>query len=180
MNRETIQSCIAGDQTAFRELVNQYADFAFSVTFRILNDEEEARDVVQESFITLWEKFGSFRVEMNFRNWFYRILVNKCFDVLRRWKRVPRPLSLKQVKNLPGFLTFEDPDWKMDNEELGAIIRQLTHALSPAQKVVFTLGDLEGLSHEEIAEITGMLKTSVKSNLNHARKKIREMLKKYL
>ena len=180
MNNQIIQSCIAGDREAFRELVNQYADFAFSITFRILNEEEEARDLVQESFITVWEKIGTFRVEMNFRNWFYRIMVNKCFDALRKRNRAPRILTGKQIDTLPGFSAIEDPDRKMDNKELGSIIRQLTNSLSPAQKVVFTLCDLEGLSHEEIAEITGMFKTSVKSNLNLARKKIREMIKKYL
>jgi len=177
LNRETIQSCIAGDQAAFRELVDQYADFAFSVTFRILNEEEEARDLVQESFITVWEKIGNFQVEMNFSNWFYRILVNKCFDILRKRKRALKIFPGDNLLNLPEP---DDTEQKMDNEELAGIIKQLTNTLSPAQKVVFTLCDLEGLSHDEIAEITGMNKTSVKSNLNHARKKIRVMLNKYL
>lgn len=180
MNRETIQSCIAGDPEAFREMVNQYAEFAFTVTFRIVNDEEESKDVVQDSFITVWEKLGSFREEMNFRNWFYRILVNRCYDSLRKRKRAPVRMTGDQLIIKQVLKKSEDPDRQMDNEELGTLIRQLTRLLSPAQKVVFTLCDLEGLSHDEIAEITGMLKTSVKSNLNHARKKIREMLKKYL
>jgi len=177
LSHQIIQSCVAGDREAFRELVNQYADFAFSVTFRILNEEEEAPDLVQESFITVWEKIGKFQVEMNFTNWFYRILVNKCFDVLRKRKRALKILPGDNLLNLPEP---DDTEQKMDNEELAGIIKQLTNTLSPAQKVVFTLCDLEGLSHDEIAEITGMNKTSVKSNLNHARKKIRVMLNKYL
>lgn len=180
MNRETIQSCIAGDQAAFRELVDQYAEFAFSATFRILNDEEEAKDIVQESFITVWEKIDQWKPEMNFRNWFYRILVNKCYDSLRKKKRKGWISTDKSDWKLHELDVINEPDKIMDNKEIGGIIKSLTTYLSPKQKIIFVLCDLEDHSHDEVAEITGMHKTSIKSNLNHARRKIGVLLKKYL
>jgi RNA polymerase sigma-70 factor (ECF subfamily) len=68
----------------------------------------------------------------------------------------------------------------MDQRELGQLIRSFTRHLSAKQKMVFVLCDLQGLSHDEVSDITGMVKPSIKSNLNHARKKIRHMLTKYM
>ena len=68
----------------------------------------------------------------------------------------------------------------MDNEEIGKIIRLLTNKLSTKQRIVFVLSELEGLSHEDIFKITGMAKSSIKSNLHHARRKIGEMIEKYI
>ena len=78
------------------------------------------------------------------------------------------------------LISDQNPEQELNNKELGSLIRTLTKNLSYKQKVVFILSELEGLSHDAIAEITGMTKTSIKSNLNHARRNIGEILKKHL
>lgn len=175
-----IKSCINRDEAAFRLLIDNYSDFAFTVAFRIMNDEEESNDIVQESFISVWNKIGDFDPEKKFSNWLYRIIVNKCYDALRKRKRMQLVYPDANSWNIPGLYSESNPERKLDNEEIGRMIRQLTFKLSTKQKIVFILSELEGLSHEDITQITGMAKTSIKSNLNHARRKIGEMIKKHI
>lgn len=177
--KDLIKSCKKRDEAAFRKLVDSHMDFAFSVAYRILNDEDEARDTVQESFISVWQKIESFDTCRSFSNWLYRIIVNRCYDALRKRKRVINSTGLDNL-NFSGIISDSNPEEKLGNEEIGSIIRQMTGRLSPRQKVVFILSELEGLNHDEISEITGMAKTSVKSNLNHARKKIRALIENYI
>ncbi len=176
---DIIKASIRQDENAFRKLVDSYSDFAFSVAFRIVNNEDESKDIVQESFISVWKKIGSFNIENNFKNWLYRILVNKCYDFLRRKKRVSFIHPDSTGWNIEGLFSEGDPEAKLNNKEIGHIIRLLTNKLSAKQKTVFILSELEGLPHDEIVSITGMVKTAVKSNLHHARRNIGRMIEKY-
>lgn len=167
------------DESAFRLLVDRYSGFAFSVVFRIVNDEEESKDIVQEAFITVWKRLEKFDREMKFENWLYKIAVNKCLDALRRKKRRALEYPDNGHWNFPEMIHNENPETIWSNKEMGQMIQQLTHMLSPKQKVVFVLSDLEGLSHDEISGITGMAKSSIKSNLNFARRNIGKMIEKH-
>lgn len=178
--KDIIKSCIIKDEAAFKILVDKYSDFAFTVAFRIMNDEEESKDIVQESFITVWNKIGGFNTKKNFSNWLYRIIVNKCYDSLRKRKRMQLIYPDAEGWNIPGIYSDSNPHNKLENKEIGKIIRLLTNRLSAKQRIVFVLSELEGLSHEDISEITGMVKSSIKSNLNHARRKIGEMIEKHI
>ncbi len=177
---DIITACIARDQSAFRMLVDNYAGFAFSVAFRIMNDEDESKDIVQESFIAVWDKIEGFNPENNFSNWLYRIIVNRCYDALRKKKRNPLVYPDDSNWNIPGLFSDSNADRGLDNKEVGKLIQRLTNRLSNKQKVVFVLSELEGLSREDIAEITGMSRTSIKSNLFHARQKIGKLIEKHI
>jgi len=177
--KNIIKSCIKKDEAAFKMLVERYSDFAFRIAFRIINDEDESNDIVQESFITVWKKIGNFDTEKNFSNWFYRIIVNKCYDSLRKKKKMQLIYSHDESWNIEALYSSSNPHNKLENKEIGKIIRLLTNRLSAKQKTVFVLSELEELSHEDISEITGMTKASVKSNLYHARQQISDMIEKY-
>jgi RNA polymerase sigma-70 factor, ECF subfamily len=175
-----IRSCQQGDETAFRTLIRQFSGLGFRVAFRMMNDEEESRDIVQESFITVWQKIGTFDPAREFTGWFYRIVVNKCHDALRRKKRmklVPLAADPHGVLDMPGDT---DPSKGMDNREMAMLVRDLTSRLSPKQKIIFVLSELEDLSHEEIELITGMGRDTIKSNLNHARRKIGALIRNHI
>ncbi len=173
-----IKACREGDKKAFRELVNKYSDFAFRLAFRILNTEDDARDMVQESFITVWEKLDTYKTEKKFENWLYRIIVNKCYDQLRKRKITTTKGSANwQYENYPEN---NNPERQMENKELGELILALTDKLSKKQKIVFVLSELEGLSQDDIAEATGLTKSSIKSNLHHARKNIKQKIQKHI
>ncbi len=178
--RTMVIACQKKDPEAFRVLVERYSEYAFSVAFRIIIDEEEAKDIVQESFIAVWEKIAGFNVNRNFTNWFYRIVINKCYDSIRRKKRRQVIRPEQEIWDFPGLSSDSNPEKKLDNKQIGRVIRLLTNKLSAKQQIVFVLSELEGLTHDDISEITGMAKPSVKSNLNHARRNIGKMIEKYI
>ncbi len=76
-----------GDQAAFRKIVEEYRQQAFSMAFRIVCDEEEARDIVQESFIKIWQKIDTYDMSMKFSTWLYKIVANSAIDRMRQIKR---------------------------------------------------------------------------------------------
>ena len=171
--REIIERCKRGDRLAFSFLVDRHSERAFSVAFRILNDTMEAEDVVQESFIAVWEKITDFDPERSFPAWLYRVVVNRAYDALRKKKR-QKETDLENIGELID--SADNPGVILDNRETGQLIRALTEELSPIQKLVFVLIELEECTHDEAAEITGMNKDAIKSNLNHARKNIAKRL----
>jgi RNA polymerase sigma-70 factor (ECF subfamily) len=172
---ELILRAQKGDKQAFREIVEKYKRFAFASAFKILLNEEDAKDAAQEAFIKLWKYLDRYKFEAKFTTWFYKIIINMSLDKLKSRKRkerveIPR-LSDSDIENLTG-----KEDYSFSNSELAEIITELTKKLSPKQRLVFTLRDLEGL---DIAEVSGALNISagsVKSNLVYARRKIKKYL----
>ena len=172
-----IRKCKAGDQNAFETLVDAHADRAFRVAFRILNDEMEAEDVVQEAFIRAWEKMGDFRENASFSAWIHKIAANLSLDILRSGrKRRTQGLGDGAIEQMLSSLA--DPERELDRRETAMLISALADRLSPKQKLAFVLVDVEGLSHDEAMKISGMSNTQLKSNLYHARKITGERINK--
>jgi RNA polymerase sigma-70 factor, ECF subfamily len=180
INNKLIEECRRGDLRNFRELVGETSPFAFSVAFRMLGDESLAEDIVQETMVTLWQKLDRIRSAEAFKKWLYKIVVNKCYDELRKKKRSKEYTPDDSEWAIISNHLSHDLSKEMDNSETAVIINFLTGNLSPAQKAVFVLCDLEEMKPDEVSEITGMRKTNVKANLHYARKKIREMIIKYV
>jgi len=180
IDREIIEECRNGNLQNFRKVVRSVSPFAFSVALRMLGDEEAARDIVQESLITLWEKIEKIKSVESFKTWFYRIVVNKCYDHLRKTKRDSEFRPDEQTWSVLSNHISEEPASELENRETAVIINLLTEKLSPVQKVVFVLSDLEEMTSDEISSITGMSKRNVKANLYHARKNISGMIRKYI
>ena len=82
-----IEQCRKGNLQNFREVIKSASPFAFSVAFRILGDEEQAKDVVQDTMVTVWEKLSKINSSASFNTWLYRIAVNKCYNHLRKKKK---------------------------------------------------------------------------------------------
>jgi RNA polymerase sigma-70 factor (ECF subfamily) len=175
-----IEECRGGNFNNFRKLVELSAPVAYSVAFRMLGDDEKAKDVVQDSMVTIWQKLGKIKTAEVYKTWMYRIVVNKCYDEMRKRKRNPEFVADDQTWGLISNKISEAPSEVLENKETAKIIGVLTEKLSTKQKAVFVLSDLEGMSNDEISEITGISKTAVKANLYHARKSISEKIKKYL
>lgn len=180
IDQNLIEECRNGNLSRFRELVRITTPFAFSVAFRMLGEEENARDVVQETMITVWQKIEGIKSAAAYKTWIYRIVMNKCYDILRHQKNNPEITGDERTWALLSATVSDKDNGHLENDEISAIIGVLTSRLSPKQKSVFVLSDLEELSNEEISEITGMSRASVKSNLCFARKNISEMLQKYV
>lgn len=170
---ELISRSKQNDGNAFRQLVECHQSMVYSLAFRLLCNEEEAKDAVQETFIKVWLNLKKFDSSRKFSTWVYAIATNLCYDKLKSGKHFSKCLPLEMLQEV---ISNEDVEKKMIDFELGALIATLTDELTPKQKIVFTLSDLEDLSSEEIVQITGMSAAQIKSNLFLARQALRKKL----
>lgn len=174
-----IEECRGGNLNNFRKLIETTSPFAFSLAFRMLGDEEMAKDVVQEMMITIWQKLKKIKSAEAYRTWVYRIVLNKCYDEIRKMKRNPELSADDKTWKIISDTVSDGEDRKLENEEMASVIGILTQKLSSRQKAVFILADLDGLTHDEISAATGMRKSVIKSNLHYARENISKMIERY-
>jgi RNA polymerase sigma-70 factor (ECF subfamily) len=171
--KELIILCRQNDAPAFRKLVESHQSMVYTLAFRLLGNDEDAKDMVQETFINVWKHLNRFNIDLKFTTWLYSIASHLCYDKLRKTKQ-NYSLRLDDQNRLREFISGENIEQKVINAELSNIISSLTSELTPKQKLVFTLSDLEGLEVEEIKSITGLSAAKIKSNLYLARQYIRK------
>jgi len=176
ISRDILKRARDGDMFAFQRIVETYQDYTFRLAFRLLANEDDAKDAVQECFIRVWTHLKRYKSEKKFKPWLSRIVVNLCYDEL---KNAHKKHTVRNVLNdellLPS--TDENFDDTLVNSELAERIKSLANGLPPKQRIVFVLRDLEDLEIEDVAGIAGLSKNSVKSNLYYARQHIRKRLK---
>lgn len=177
---EIIEQCRRGNLNSFTQLVKLTTPFAFSVAFRMLSNRDQAEDIVQETMVTIWKKLDRIKSAEVYRTWIYRIVVNKCIDQMRKTKRNQEFVTDERTWALISNSISHSANVEFENGEISKIILSLTEKLSSRQKAVFVLSELEGLSNDEVSEITGISKSAVKANLYYARKSISEKIEKYL
>jgi RNA polymerase sigma-70 factor (ECF subfamily) len=165
----------AGDKDAFRSLVETCQGMVFSVALKMLAGEEEAKDVVQETFLRVWLNISKFDARRSFTTWLYAIASRLCLDHLKSRTHV---IAMPEDESVLRRYASADGQRELENREWVAIVRLLAEGLSPKQRLVFTLSQLEGLSSQEVEDATGMTSKQVKNNLYVARQNIRERLKK--
>lgn len=165
-----------GDTNAFREIVDEYQAFAYAASYRFLGNAEDAEDIVQEAFIRLWKNLHKYNPEVKLSTWLYRIIVNLCLDFLKSVYGRQRKNKVDVELVLQCSAGSDEP---MQTNELNELIQEAAAVLTPKQKAVFILRDLEDLSVEEVCGILSMSAGNVKSNLYHARQRMSEKLKKY-
>jgi RNA polymerase sigma-70 factor (ECF subfamily) len=168
-----------GEVRAFNELVLKYQNMAYSVAYRMLQDEGTAADTVQESFLKAFRALHSFQGG-NFKSWLMRIVVNSCYDVLRVQQRQTTDSlddGAGEQEYSPHLVDqAESPEAYAERMELNHHIEIGIRALPPDQRTVLILCDIQGHSYEEIAEITGFAMGTVKSRISRARAKLRDFL----
>lgn len=168
-----------GETQAFNLLVLQYQDMAYSVAYRMLQDEDAAADVVQDSFIKAFRALAGFQGG-SFRSWLMRIVANTCYDVLRvRQRRATDSLDDLPVEHdhIPQLVDHaESPESYAERMELNGFIEAGIQALPPQQRLVLVLCDIHGYAYEEIAEIADLPMGTVKSRISRARLRLRDYL----
>ncbi len=166
-----------GDVSAFGKIVNDHQSYAYAIAFRFFCDEDDAEDVVQESFIRIWNHIKDFDLRIKFTTWMYRIVVNLCYDKAksnRRRTRVFARLNDDSSKN--GYIENANIEQNLTNKETTALIKHIAGGLSEKQRMIFLLRDLQDLTIEEVIDITGMSESAIKTNLFYARQNIRKKL----
>lgn len=176
IDSKIIELCRRGDTASFRAVVQTYQPMVYSLSIKMLADDEEAKDIVQDTFIKVWQSIGSYDDRYSFSTWVYTICSRLCLDRIKKL-RLQAPMA-DDVGVLENYVSDSNPERQLEGSEWVSVVKVLAQGLSNKQRLVFTLSQLEGLSTEEITEITGLDATQIKSNLSLARKSVREQLTK--
>jgi RNA polymerase sigma-70 factor, ECF subfamily len=175
----------AGDSNAFGELVQKYERKIYRLAKNITQNDEDAEDVLQDTFIKAYEHLDSFQGNSKFYTWLVRIGVNEALMKLRKRKSdrtVPldEPVETGEEPVIREIAVWgEDPENKYSQEELRQILDEAVKSLRPAFRTVFQLRDIEEMSTEETAQALNLSIPAVKSRLLRARLELREKLTRF-
>ena len=181
-----IRAALNDDRSAFDKLVLCYQDKVFNLCYRMMGEFEEAGDCAQETFVRAFRALKDFRFEARFSTWIFAIAVNICRNRLnslehRYRRRMVRIDSSPETTGGSSRFDIEDPApdalAQLTTREQERMLQKAIDALPGDAKTVTVLRDIEGLSYEEIARITGYNSGTVKSKLARARQQLRLKLK---
>src|SRR5947209_11645879 len=175
LDYELAREVAGGDMQAFEELYNRYHRRVYSLCLRMTNNVAEAEDLMQEVFIHIYYKIGSFRGESTIMTWLHRVTVNRVLMHFRRSKARRESVTEDDTLPEPKLKTSETLSsqiLEVDRVALNKAIAQLP----PGYRAVFILHDIEGYEHTEIARMNGIAVGTSKSQLHKARLKLRELL----
>lgn len=174
---EIIERACRGDQQAFKQLVESYQGFVFSIAFRFTRDLPDAEDLTQDCFVRLWKNLKRYDANYKLKSWLGKMITNIGLDYLKSAGRKNKMKTVRIESSVEvGYNTQEK---ELHSRELQNIILQLADSLTPKQKAAFILRDLERMDVQEVCELLQESAENLKSNLYHARKYIRENLLKY-
>jgi RNA polymerase sigma-70 factor (ECF subfamily) len=180
-DRVLISKLRRGDASAFEQLVRAHQDRVYDFCVRMLNDREEAFDLTQEIFLSIHQNVDKFRADAKLTTWIFRISRNHCLNRLKYLKRRGRGRSdeygetnEKVISDSMGGSTT--PDEVVTRKREKQLVHQAIEELDEEQRSLVVLRDVEGLSYEEIMEITELPEGTVKSRLHRAREKLAGIL----
>ena len=176
--QDNIQAAAAGDHLAFAAIVEQYRQMVWRVALRMLGDPDEAEDAVQETFIRAWKALPGFDRRYSPATWLGTIAARLCCDILR--KRSAHRRFEADAARANAQERAADPESGSIARELEARLLRVTRTLSPMQRTIFVLHEIEQLPFGEIRRATGWSAVQLKSNLYLARQKVRRALEKEL
>jgi RNA polymerase sigma-70 factor (ECF subfamily) len=172
-----VEEAQKGNIQAFEKIIKSHQSYAFAIALRFLCNEEDAEDVVQESFIRIWNHLHNFEMGMKFTTWMYRIVVNLCYDKVKSNKRRMNVFTRLNTESMGDRGDNKiDLEQELSNKEIAAQIRSLADGLSEKQRMIFLLRDMQDLSIAEVMDITGMSESAIKTNLYFARQQIRRKI----
>ncbi len=183
--QDLIKRCQEGDIEAFEQLITDYEKRILNYCFRMMGNPSDAEDAAQEVFVKVFRFIGNFNGQSSFSTWLYRVASNVCLDLLRKAKRQPQNVVSIHQENDEGeeyLMAIEDPEpnpyERAQLSEAQQVLVDALDQLGDEQKRVIILRDIEGLSYEEIAEITNTAPGTVKSRINRARQNLKKLLEK--
>jgi len=183
---ELVKRARGGDLAAYDDLVRRYQERIYATIYHMTSNHEDANDLAQEAFIKAFHALKSFKGGSSFYTWVYRIAVNKTINFLKQRKNRTQ-MSLDNldyhVEHDPDFVALisdKTPRREVNLAELQEKLNAAMQRLSEPHRLVVTLHDVQGLSHEEIAEIMDCNIGTVRSRLFYARQQMQAYLSDYL
>lgn len=168
-HRDIIESCMQGRRQAQFELYRLYSKAMFNVCLRMVNNDMDAEDLLQQSFTDVFTKLNTFRYESSIGAWIKRIVVNNCINFLKK-----RRLKIESLDDEPYQLAGDEP---IDPVRLNVkAINDAVTKLPDGYRVVFSLYMFEGYDHKEIGGILNITEATSKSQFSRAKKKLKDLL----
>jgi len=175
-DQELVERSRSGDPSAFEDLVRRKTSRVFGHCYRLIGNAEDAKDLAQLVFIKLWENLEKYDASYAFDTWLYRIVTNVTIDFVRtrqsRESAVRSPLRLvKSAEEAVQPVTFQ-------KKEIERIFHEVSAVLSPKQREVFVMREIEDIPSPEISKILGCRESTVRNHLFNARKLMKEELRR--
>ncbi|RYY85371.1 MAG: sigma-70 family RNA polymerase sigma factor [Chitinophagaceae bacterium] len=170
---DLVEGCRQGDRKLQKELYERYAPKMFGVCLRYAGSSEEAEDILQEGFVKVFNKIGSFRSEGSFEGWIRRIIVNTAIEHFRR-KTYLQPVTEREEQTIESdYLSVLD---KLAEKDIIGLVQQL----SPGYRSVFNMYVVEGYTHKQIGELLGISEGTSKSQLSRAKAILQDLVRNHL
>ncbi|HMQ48865.1 MAG TPA: RNA polymerase sigma factor [Saprospiraceae bacterium] len=168
-HREIVEKCKSGNRRAQFELYRLYSKAMYNVCLRMVRQEQDAEDLLQNAFVDVFTKLDSFRYQSSIGAWIKRIVVNNCINHLKRNR-----LLVEELNESGSEIQAEDelpiPGLSVE------VVKKALEKLPDGYRVVFSLYLLEGYDHKEIAEILDITEATSKSQYSRAKKKVRDLI----
>lgn len=167
-----IRQCLNGDGDRYAVLVDRYKTMVYNLAYRMVGDEDAAKDMAQESFIAAFNALGEFRFDSKFSSWLFRIAMNKCRDFLRTRKETVSVDDFREV--IPS--RDRTPEQAALLSQTGDAIQQALGGLPDDYREVIVLKHIEELDYREIADILGVEVNTLKVRAHRGREMLRKLL----
>lgn len=171
-DRELVAAVLDGERGAYRLLVERHEASLYRRACAILRDPEQAADAVQDAFLRAYERLDDCSDPDRFGGWVYRMLRNRCFDELRSPRRRARPLTAAA-----GAASGDDPAADLERGDIRRAVAAALESLTPPLREAFVLKHVDGLSYEEMQEVTGAARSALKMRVKRAREELERLLR---
>lgn len=170
-----VEACKRQDRRAQQQLYSQYARAMYNICLRMMGNEADAEDMLQNAFVDVFLKINSYRSEATIGAWIKRIVINTCINHLKK-----RRLDTTEWDDRIGDQSLET-DYNAQDASLSVdMVKKAMAELPDGYRAVFSLYLIEGYDHKEIADIMGVTEATSKSQFSRAKKKMREILAEYI
>ena len=175
-DRQLVQTIRAGDAEAFETLVRRKTTKVYALCYRVIGNAEDAKDISQLVFLKLWENLGKYDPAYAFDTWLYRMVTNVAIDFMRNKQSRDNAVN----SNLRLIKTAADAEQTVvvQRKEVEHVFNDISDVLSPKQKTIFIMNQMEDLPSAEIAKILGCRESTVRNHLFNARKLMQQQLQR--
>jgi len=175
-DRQLVQTIRGGDADAFETLVRRKTSKVYALCYRIIGNAEDAKDISQLVFLKLWENLEKYDAQYAFDTWLYRMVTNVAIDFMRN--KQSRDNAVNSNLRLVKTAAEEEQTVSVQRKEVENVFNEIATVLSPKQKAIFVMNQMEDLPSAEIAKILGCRESTVRNHLFNARKLMQQQLQR--
>jgi RNA polymerase sigma-70 factor (ECF subfamily) len=175
-DRQLVETIRGGDADAFETLVRRKTSKVYALCYRVIGNAEDAKDISQLVFLKLWENLEKYDPQYAFDTWLYRMVTNVAIDFMRN--RQSRDNAVNSNLRLVKTAAEAEQGVVIQRKEVENVFNEVSNVLSPKQKTIFVMNQMDDLPSAEIAKILGCRESTVRNHLFNARKLMQQQLKK--